>query len=37
VTNFGIIGGHTVAKGAPLFPRLDAAIEVPFIAAMMKK
>jgi methionyl-tRNA synthetase len=37
ITNFGIVGGSRVAKGAPLFPRLDSKIEVPFIAEMMKK
>jgi methionyl-tRNA synthetase len=37
ITNFGIVGGSRVHKGAPLFPRLDASIEVPFIASMMKK
>jgi methionyl-tRNA synthetase len=37
ITNFGIVGGSHIHKGAPLFPRLDATIEVPFIAGMMKK
>ncbi len=37
ITNFGIIGGSHIKKGAPLFPRLDATHEVPFIASMMKK
>jgi methionyl-tRNA synthetase len=37
VTNFGIVGGSHVQKGKPLFPRLDAAIEVPFIASLMQK
>lgn len=29
------IGGQTVVKGDPLFPRLDATIEVPFIQDLM--
>ena len=29
------IGGQTVVKGNPLFPRLDATIEVPFIQDLM--
>jgi len=29
------IGGQTVNKGEPLFPRLDAAIEVPFLQELM--
>lgn len=29
------IGGQTVCKGDPLFPRLDATIEVPYIQELM--
>ena len=35
VYNFGCVGGQNVVKGDPLFPRLDAAIEVPFIQDLM--
>ena len=35
VYNFGCIGGQTVNKGEPLFPRLDPNIEVPFIQDLM--
>ena len=35
VYKFGCVGGQTVTKGEPLFPRLDAAIEVPYIQDLM--
>ena len=35
VYKFGCIGGQTVNKGEPLFPRLDATIEVAFIQDLM--
>jgi len=36
VHKFGIVGGCHVQKGAPLFPRLDNAIEVPWIYNLMQ-
>ena len=35
IYKFGCIGGQTVNKGEPLFPRLDATIEVAFIQDLM--
>ena len=35
VYNFGCIENLTVNKGEQLFPRLDAAVEVPFIQDLM--
>lgn len=35
IQKFGILGGQVVNKGNPLFPRLDAKVEVEFIALMM--
>ncbi len=35
VYKFGVLGGGKVNKGDPLFPRLDASIEVPFIKKLM--
>ena len=37
IRNFGIIGDVDVTKGSPLFPRLDASVEVEFIASLMQK
>lgn len=37
IHNVHILDGLTVNKGEPLFPRLDAAIEVPAIVEMMSK
>ena len=34
-THFGSLGGVTVKKGNPLFPRLDAKTEVQFIVDLM--
>ena len=36
LNKFDILGGEVVTKGTPLFPRLDAAIEVDFIKELMK-
>lgn len=36
VHTFAILGGETVQKGDPLFPRLDPTIEVPFITSLMQ-
>lgn len=36
VHQFGVLGGQHVHKGDPLFPRLDATVEVPFIASLMQ-
>ena len=35
IYNFGCIGGQTVSKAEPLFPRLDPTVEVPFIKELM--
>ena len=35
INNKNILDNHQVNKGEPLFPRLDASIEVPFIADLM--
>ena len=35
VYKFGVLGGGKVNKGDPLFPRLDASVEVPFIKDLM--
>ena len=35
VHNFGCVGGVKVNAAQPLFPRLDSAVEVPFIQEMM--
>ena len=35
VYNYGCVANHVVNKGDQLFPRLDAAVEVPFIASLM--
>jgi methionyl-tRNA synthetase len=37
VKTFGVIGGCKVSKGQPLFPRLDALVEVPWIYDLMQK
>ncbi|MGI6713878.1 MAG: methionine--tRNA ligase [Bacilli bacterium] len=36
VYTFAVLGGETVQKGAPLFPRLDSAVEVPYITGLMQ-
>ena len=36
IRNKSLLDNHQVNKGEPLFPRLDAAIEVPFINELMK-
>jgi methionyl-tRNA synthetase len=35
IHNFGVLGGETVVKGDPLFPRLDSSIEVEEIKKIM--
>ena len=35
ILNKNILDNHQVNKGEPLFPRLDAAIEVPYINGLM--
>lgn len=35
IHNFGVLGGQTVVKGDPLFPRLDSSIEVEEIKKIM--
>ena len=35
IGNAHVLDGKVVVKGEPLFPRLDATIEVPFIAELM--
>lgn len=37
ISQFGIVGGCQIHKGAPLFPRLDVAVEVNYIVESMKK
>ena len=37
IRNFGVLGDVDVTKGNPLFPRLDAKVEVEFIASLMQK
>lgn len=37
LVKYGVIAGQKVAKGEPLFPRLDVAKEVEFIRNMMNK
>ena len=37
IYKFGCIENLTVNKGEQLFPRLDAAVEVPFISALMNE
>ncbi len=37
IREFGIIGDVDVTKGNPLFPRLDANVEIEWIASLMKK
>ena len=37
IFNENVLNGLIVKKGAPLFPRLDASIEVPIIVEMMSK
>ena len=34
--NFGVISGGKVEKIAPLFPRIDASVDVEVIAELMK-
>jgi methionyl-tRNA synthetase len=36
IHRFGVLSNVKTAKGNPLFPRLDAAVEVPFIQGLMK-
>ena len=35
IRSFGKLQDVTVSKGSPLFPRLDAEVEVPYIASLM--
>ena len=35
ISNKNILDNHQVNKGEPLFPRLDATIEVPFLSELM--
>ena len=35
VHKFGVLGGQTVNKGKPLFPRLDVEEEVTYIKSLM--
>ena len=35
VHKFGVLGGQTVNKGQPLFPRLDVEEEVAYIKSLM--
>lgn len=37
IRSFGALGDVDVCKGNPLFPRLDPAVEVNFIASLMQK
>lgn len=37
IRSFGALGDVDVCKGNPLFPRLDPAVEVDFIASLMQK
>ena len=37
IKSFGSVQNYTVVKGNPLFPRLDAAVEVPFIQELMNE
>jgi len=36
IYKFGFVSNIKINKGDPLFPRLDSAIEVPFIQQLMK-
>lgn len=36
LNNFGFVAGYKINKGEPLFPRLDASVEVEVIKEMMK-
>jgi len=36
IREYGVVANLKVDKGLPLFPRLDASIEVPFIQELMK-
>jgi methionyl-tRNA synthetase len=36
IYKFGYVSSIKINKGDPLFPRLDASIEIPFIQDLMK-
>ena len=36
IYSFGCVSNVKISKGDPLFPRLDATIEVPYIQGLMK-